>query len=238
MHMIDLRLRPDQLVRHAQAHGHNHARDEDLGYALHGWLADALGELAPRAFRPLEQRDGTLRLLGYGPADADALRERAWQFATPLAASVCDWDSAASKSMGNIVWRPGQTLGFEVRACPVVRGKLGERDAFLAQLPEGGAPAAAGRAEVYRDWLSGRLNGSASLEATAFRLKAFRLASTWRQGRLAGESGRRGRRVMRPDALLSGQLTVQDGDAFRSLLQRGVGRHRAFGFGMLLLSPA
>ena len=33
-------------------------------------------------------------------------------------------------------------------------------------------------------------------------------------------------------------LTVTDGAAFTDRLRRGVGRHTAFGFGMLLLRPA
>lgn len=238
MHMIDLRLWPDRLVRHAQTQGHNRAHDEDLGYAIHSWLKDALGELAPRTFRPMEQRDGSIRLLGYDKADADAIREHVQRFATPQAMAVCDWDSAASKPIDGIAWREGQTLGFEVRTCPVVRGKLGERDAFLAQLPDGGEPTANSRAGVYRDWLVSRLYGAASLDEGTFNLKAFRLVSTWRQGCSAGKQDRRtGRRVVRPDALLSGRVTVRDPDAFQTLLYNGIGRHRAFGFGMLLLRP-
>ena len=38
-------------------------------------------------------------------------------------------------------------------------------------------------------------------------------------------------------AVLAGTLTVRDPQAFATLLARGVGRHRAFGYGMLLLSP-
>ncbi|MFG1332515.1 type I-E CRISPR-associated protein Cas6/Cse3/CasE [Xanthobacter autotrophicus] len=38
-------------------------------------------------------------------------------------------------------------------------------------------------------------------------------------------------------AVLVGTLTVRDAQAFAALLARGVGRHRAFGYGMLLLSP-
>lgn len=237
MHMIDLQLRPDCLVRHAQSHGHNHTHDEDLGYAIHSWLTDALGEFAPRTFRPMEQRNGSLRLLGYGKADANAIREHVQLYATPQATAVCEWGSAASKPIGDIAWRQGQKLGFEVRTCPIVRGKLGERDAFLAQLPKGGEQTTNGRAGVYRDWLCSRLNGAASIDTDTFNLKAFRLVSTWRLDRSAGKRDRAGRRVVRPDALLSGQLTVQNPDNFRSLLHNGIGRHRAFGFGMLLLRP-
>lgn len=41
-----------------------------------------------------------------------------------------------------------------------------------------------------------------------------------------------------PDALLRGCLRVLEPDAFAHLVARGVGRHRSFGFGMLLLSRA
>ena len=40
-----------------------------------------------------------------------------------------------------------------------------------------------------------------------------------------------------PDALMRGVLTVTDGQAFAELLARGVGRHRTYGYGMLLLRP-
>lgn len=238
MHMIELSLRPEHLVRHAQTQGHNHAHDEDLGYAIHSWLRDALGEFSPRVFRPMEQRNGAFRLLGYSKGDADAIRNHVQLFASPQATAVCDWERVASKPIDAISWQPGQKLGYEIRVCPVVRGKQGERDAFLAQLPSDGVPTAKARASVYRDWLSSRLDGAADLDADKFNLKAFRLVSTWRQGQSVDTQSRAGRRVVRPDALLSGQLTVQDPGAFQTLLHMGIGRHRAFGFGMLLLRPA
>jgi CRISPR system Cascade subunit CasE len=49
---------------------------------------------------------------------------------------------------------------------------------------------------------------------------------------------RRQRAVGGPDALLVGQLRVIDPDAFADLIARGVGRHRSFGFGLLMLRPA
>ena len=36
---------------------------------------------------------------------------------------------------------------------------------------------------------------------------------------------------------MAGTLTIGDPDAFAAILSRGVGRHAAFGYGMLLLSP-
>jgi len=235
--MIDMRLLPGRLVAHAQQQGHNVAQDEDFGYAVHAWLRAALGDLSPRVFRILEQRHGDLRLLGYGPADAASIREHVQQFASPLAAEVCRWPDVASKPLDGAVWRAKQQLRFEVRVCPVVRGKDGERDAFLAQLPAEGEPAPAGRVDVYRKWLAARVSGGARVEDESVRLKAFRLVNIWRQGFSPSAAERKGRRLVRPDALLTGRLTVEAPAAFAALLETGIGRHRAFGFGMLLLSP-
>ncbi|GHE81823.1 hypothetical protein GCM10019059_44550 [Camelimonas fluminis] len=48
---------------------------------------------------------------------------------------------------------------------------------------------------------------------------------------------RKGRRIEGPDATFHGSLVVTDPEAFTILLARGVGRHRAYGYGMLLLRP-
>jgi CRISPR system Cascade subunit CasE len=64
-------------------------------------------------------------------------------------------------------------------------------------------------------------------------LDAFRLSRVRR---------RNNERVLRsqngPEASFSGILRVIDGAALSAALARGIGRHRAFGFGMLLLRPA
>ena len=43
--------------------------------------------------------------------------------------------------------------------------------------------------------------------------------------------------VQRPQALFAAEAIVQDSQRFATLLARGIGRHRAFGFGMVLISP-
>ena len=49
--------------------------------------------------------------------------------------------------------------------------------------------------------------------------------------------GNRLRGVERPQALFGGTAVIRDGERFAALLARGIGRHRAFGSGMVLLSP-
>ena len=45
-------------------------------------------------------------------------------------------------------------------------------------------------------------------------------------------------RIDGPDVTVDGTLEIIEPEAFANLLIRGVGRHCAFGFGMLLLRPA
>lgn len=54
----------------------------------------------------------------------------------------------------------------------------------------------------------------------------------------AEKGGRRLVNLERPQALMTGEMVIADAAAFAALLARGIGRHRAFGYGMLLLRPA
>ncbi|GAJ28392.1 type I-E CRISPR-associated protein Cas6/Cse3/CasE [Acidomonas methanolica] len=113
------------------------------------------------------------------------------------------------------------------------------RQAIIAELPS--------REEVYREWLDARIGGAARLQAV--RLASLSDARLWRKGepgegvaaRMHGHArARRGSRsvIGRREAVFEGTLRVADRMAFAALLARGVGRHRAFGFGMLLLRSA
>jgi CRISPR system Cascade subunit CasE len=93
------------------------------------------------------------------------------------------------------------------------------------------------RERVYGEWLSrelGRENGARLLEGT--KLEAFRQVLMHRRGEPM--HGERHRTPRRPDVIMTGELQVEDAAGFRRLLARGVGRHRAFGFGMLRIRGA
>src|SRR5262249_3259137 len=106
-----------------------------------------------------------------------------------------------------------------------------EVDAFLV------SPQGSSRGEVYAAWLRRHMaEGGAELERA--HLKAFRLTRVTRRGRAAANGTRALHQQMGPDATFSGVLTVRDPEAFGGLLARGIGRHRAFGFGMLLVRTA
>jgi CRISPR system Cascade subunit CasE len=139
----------------------------------------------------------------------------------------------------------------------VDRRRSRERDVFLAAvdaepLPRGERPEII-REEVYRHWLANRLNVAATLEPGSFRLAQLSRAMLLRPKQANRDPdpterrelvrvgllkrGGKGEQGGSPDATLQGTLTVTDPEAFAALLGRGIGRHRAFGFGMLLLRP-
>lgn len=210
----------------------------DEGYAMHCFLAGVFGELAPQPFRLIIPRSkGNRRgvFYGYGRAGVEALRGAAAQFADPLQARVLPGSSLEGKPMP-ATWKAGTRLGFELLTRPTVRRARGHRnpggevDAFQREA-ERYAPGSMPRSreDVYTDWLREqfRRRGGAALDSAS--LASFQRTRVVR---------RRGSRPIEgPDALMSGLLTITDGEKFAQLLARGIGRHRAYGYGMLLLRP-
>lgn len=237
----------------------------DLGYATHCMFASLFGEQAKPFAIVTEHERGRVpgrqvSVVAYTTTAPDTLKQHALEFSDPQHHGACDWASFAGKPMPT-TFDVGRKLGFEVRVMPTIRKssdgafhkKGAEVDAFVsacwdaadaAGLPAGASVAERAevapvdRAAVYRDWLASRLEGAADLVSA--ELQRFALTPSFRRGKSRGErraTKRPGRTQWRPDATLRGTLTVQDPDAFDALLRRGVGRHRSFGFGMLLLRP-
>lgn len=238
LHLLHCTPDPRALAAWSVRHGLL-SPDGDYGYALHALLQATFGEAAPKPFRYLDPHRG---LLAYTDIDRDHLRDHAG-LAAPDVARALGLDALDARPFPT-AWRPGQRLGFEVRIRPVVRCNDGrERDAYLhaiEPLPRSGGldrdhPQ---REDVYRDWLAHHMtaDGTARLLDTA--MEAFRLTRVLRQGTTDGAGRRKARTPAGPDVLFTGQLEIGDGDAFARLVSRGIGRHRSFGFGMLLLRPA
>jgi CRISPR system Cascade subunit CasE len=218
---------------------------EDMGYILHAAFSGLFGEYRPKLFTkdpsPSAQRDRRLPVLAYSDRDLSELREHAQTYADPLIYNLVDWDRAASKKMpGN--WRTGQRLGFQLHACPTVRTSSStperregaEVDAYLAEVWRSSADVHVDRVKVYSDWLKSAFerNGGASLENAS--VESFHSAMLLRRT----QGHRRNAPVIRkPDVVFSGSLMVTSPEGFEDLLRCGIGRHRAFGYGMMLLKP-
>jgi CRISPR system Cascade subunit CasE len=239
LHLFKLQPDMPRLVRWAAEHRLLPRRgDDDLGYALHAVLAAAFGEFAPKPFALQRDANRPAALLAYSEHAPDVLRDHAAAFAEPDTAAALGLDSLAAKAMPER-FAAARRLGFALRARPTVRtdrdsdrDSVREVDAFLAAV-EGTAPGAGpDRGAVYGAWLAQRL-AAGGVEPERLTLDSFRLSDVQRRGQ-----GRTLRMQRGPDACFTGVLRVVDPDAFALLLARGVGRHRAFGYGMLLLRPA
>jgi CRISPR system Cascade subunit CasE len=238
-----LRLSPDMdALLHEAARRGLLPPGGDPGYALHAALAALFGAAAPRPFMLRETRQRT-ELLGYAAAPVDDLASLAALppigDAEPLARALCP--ASVELCAMPQTWRSGQRLAFTVRTRPVVRvrpqgrdGPHDEHDAFAHQRRLAVDPPPR-REDVYCDWLARAVaqNGAARLESA--RLAGYRSLKVLR--RPLADGVRRPAVIEGPDATVAGILAVTDAVAFGQLLARGVGRHRAFGFGMLLLAP-
>ena len=215
-------------------------RLQDPDHAMHCLLTECFGDLAPRPFRLIVPRGGaTGCLYGYGDADADTLRDAAAVCADPLQCRILPAEAMDSKLMP-AEFPAGKRLGFEVRIRPIVRKARGsgreeaEQDVFLheaLQYPEKGGMTRT-REQVYAEWLSQKIEGQggAALETDSVKLVSFQRTRAHRKLRARHTEG--------PDAVMRGILTITEPESFADMLRRGIGRHRAYGYGMVLLRPA
>ena len=211
----------------------------DEGYAMHCLLTEVFGDHAPKPFRLItHERAGSTRglLYGYSGQNADQLVQLAAAYSDPLQALTIPSEAVQTKLMP-ADWSEGRRLGFEVLVRPVTRRTRNadrpgtEKDAF--QPPEtrgleGGAPPS--RGDVYTRWLSAQMERHGRVKVEECRLHSFRNVRVIRK--------RRGPSIAGPSAVMRGTLIIGEGEAFSQLLERGVGRHRSYGYGMLLLRPS
>lgn len=116
---------------------------------------------------------------------------------------------------------------------PTIPARTGNpSDADVAGVGASSIPACTGkqsgmsREAIYTAWLAERLAGAATLEEC-------RLSSFTRNRAVRGDGpGPEG-----PDATLQGVFSVHRPEVLARRLRGGVGRHRAYGYGMLLFVP-
>lgn len=240
LYLLHIRPDPQRLAAWATRHRLLDAQG-DLGYAFHALLRAAFGEHAPQPFRYLDVEQG---LLAYSKLSATELAQLA---------ALAEPDAAAALGLGETQlhrgmnvrsfptqWADGHVLGFEVRVRPIIReGKTGrERDAFLVAVEKAG-DGELNRDEVYVQWLRDLLTRQGGAELVDAQVTSYRQLGVTRRSQKTGAGDARHSRVVDgPDAILAGHLRVADPQAFAGLLAQGVGRHRSFGFGLLLLRPA
>jgi len=240
-YMIQCTLDPRAFVAFAREQGLDPGRGElDLGYLGHAWLKAAFGDLAPGRWRlfmpgPMQRQSLPARILAYSDHPAGALGDHLVRFGTPSVEAVCPADAIQGKALPR-EWPTNRRYAFEALCCPVGRkARQGtEKDVFLLATEQ--APKETlERAAVYQDWFKTRAEAVEGIQILDIDVNAFRLGKVMRKTQ---DHPRKPRQAIRPQAEFRGILKATGDGSLLDLLRRGVGRHRAFGFGMILLRPA
>lgn len=242
LHLLRLDPDPRAAARWFRAETLAAGEGDDEGYAWHALLSAGFGkDRAPKPFRLLVRRGREPQLLAYTLRDPAELEDAVRAFADPLVTEALGLAGGApllAKAMPPFA--AGRRLGFAVTVRPTVRTdkdgdrtKSAEHDAYQAAVvaaARGGAPKP-DRKAVYEAWMRERL-AAGGAEVLDIRFDGLDRVKVARR-----DEGRRLRAVDGYAASLAGTLAVADAQAFAATLARGIGRHRAFGYGMLLLSP-
>ncbi|MCY4148114.1 MAG: type I-E CRISPR-associated protein Cas6/Cse3/CasE [Gammaproteobacteria bacterium] len=214
---------------------HNGYLDE--GLALHHLLGECFGRAVLQPFRLMVSRARRqAKVFAYASLDSAALDQTARAVATPDLLDIIDLDRIRSVPRSASSWVYGQRLGFDLRVRPVVRlaktiehkGKNfrqgAEVDAWLPHVFAGGTT---DRESLYLDWLDARFGGAVKLERQASKMAQFRRSKIVRSRRMTEG----------PEVVIHGTLSVCDSQSFFGKLKQGIGRHKAYGYGMILLRP-
>ena len=243
LYLVKVPFRLDGLVRIARQRGLP-TRQLDEGYLAHAILRELWQEAAPAPF-DLRSNGRRTDAWGYSDQNAEQLRQHAADFGDP---SLLD---AIESGIESIVSKPvpkfpaGKSVGFQVRLCPITRlanGRGGRRgrevDAYLARCWSRETDTEVSREQVYMEWLAERLTQERSgARISRLSVESYTSERLVRRTQPGPDGGRTAHTLERPDVRMTGEVVVADAERFRATLRRGIGRHRAFGFGMLLLVP-
>lgn len=240
LHLVKVALRADRLADSARRRGLL-LRALDDGYLSHCIMREIWQEQAPAPF-VLRGTGRVIEAWGYSQADAQTLTRHGKAAEPSLLGALDGLDAVTSRPMPTLP--TGHRAGFLLRACPVVRLAAAKRghpagaevDAFLARCLGVARETPVSRDEVYCEWLRARMAHEDQAGATVERIAVTAMSRQVLVRRTQG-AGRHARRLDRPDVRFAGELVVRDGRRLLEYLAHGVGRHRAFGFGALMLVP-
>jgi len=211
-------------------------RHFDEGLALHHALGELFGPKSLQPFRPMiAPRKREAAVYAYSALPFEELEQNI-HISPPDFSEVFRCSALRHKQLST-QFASGRLLGFDIRLRPIRRvkseRKMGTREMDAYQCAaekhgdEDGWHKANNRETVYIDWLAERLADAAELIPETTSLAHFRRTRNSRKG--TGSEG--------PDAILHGTLKVTKPAAFAQKLAGGVGRHKSYGYGMILLRP-
>ena len=183
-------------------------------------------------FVGMMQEQKEARLLLYTPQPPDEMRDRVQIFASPLQLGCLDLDGMESKAMQQRFWRPGMRMGFEVTVRPMMRPKgrrRGEVDVYrIAQRKSSRWHLS--REDAYRAWLADEMGRRGGVTVEKSEVSQYRIYPDRNDGIESDGPLRPGPRVV-----MQGILAIGCPESFQTMLRRGIGRYRTYGYGLVQL---
>lgn len=190
----------------------------DTSLLLKTVMAEAFGSVLVKPWRLHTINSGVATVLGYTSHDL----EHQLSFTRPEIHQAVQVFSMPVPPL-----RKDLRLRFHVRFVPTLRNRnYGERDAYSVALTK---DLGARRDAVYSDYLVKRLHGA---QVQRLRIDGFR---SERFIRPVHAANRTWVPFQCPVVDISGELTVQDPDSFMTVLLKGIGHQRAYGYGYIRL---
>ena len=232
-HLVSFSLNPSSLISVGVARK-TIPPSGDLGYVIHQVLTETFGLAAPKPFHFFETQN--FKLLTYSPYSSSELlsfalqrkdKVKGWE----LVSGALNFPSIEDIPLPN-PWAAGRRYRFAVRTRPITRishakerGLPRECDVFLHAIARKETDSWIDRQTVYLSWFGEQL-AHAGARLGQVRIHSMTRKQVYRKGAPSLEG---------PDVTFTGALEISDPAMFAEFVARGIGRHRAFGFGMLLL---
>lgn len=226
LHLLQADIDMRNMARWSAAEGHS-----DSPRALHCLVFHTFGSVrVPRAFVALEDPDQPREhatLLAYSTSTAEELREVARSNQSPVTAGIMNPYTFRSTSVPQ-PWREGTTLRFQVRTVPTFRprGSVMELDLHRKQ------DASPTREETYYHWLRRLMAERAGADAPLHTMELTKYNQRTVRRNPSSPI------MTLPDVTIQGACAIEDPEKWAYALTVGIGRHKAYGYGMLLLSSA
>ena len=197
----------------------------DPDRAAHCLVSESFDD--PKALRPFVIKGGTGKLwnvYAYTNHDGDELRAIAEERQSSLLAQILPASSIKTALVHVAKWPETAKLSIEVRVCPTYRKDGVERDAQYKPEYDG-----MDQDEAYCRWLQ-------DIYARQGGVRVVPNTTVISQTRRRDVIRHPGRNPMNtPDVTIHCTVEVVNSDLATELFRNGIGRHRAFGYGMVLV---
>lgn len=220
MNLIQIDVSIPKLFKAAQVG----LKQVDTDYLIHSFLEETFG---PRMVKPfcvppeMQRINDQIRIVGYSDSTSEQLTEFAKEVA-PVGFFNAIVGDVQHKPMP-ADWKLGAAYLLTARMAPVTRSSRGDK----TLLPIAGD-------DTLERWVAEKFEKTMAVQVVGLpKLLSLKNTTSYRSCATGSHT-----MIPVPDMWVQMSVRVANSEMFTSLIRQGVGRHRSFGFGMVLVSKA